>query len=151
MVSLRDLRASLSALLFFGFPALIILASPRVWQFEPFLAGTLCLIWVVVLVVWILVLIWVYRDAEERQMSGLLWVIVCFFLGIIGLIIYLVVRNDKPAYPQGAYYQQPGYYPPPYQQQPYYQQPQYPPQQDYYQQPQQEPPKQYDPETGQYR
>ena len=150
MVSLNDLRARLSTFLLMGFPALVLIAPPRLWQFEPFLGGVICLVWVVFLIVWILVLVWVYRDAEERQMNGVLWVIVVFFLGIIGLIIYLVVRSDKPAYPGGAYYQQPAYYPPPYQQ-PYYQQPQYPPQQDYYGQPPPEQPKQYDPETGQYR
>jgi hypothetical protein len=140
-------------------PALVPLVSrPDITnQMEMFGAGLFCVAYGVFLILWIFVLIWVYRDAEERGMSGILWVLVVFFLSIIGLIIYIVVRDDKPTYAQGAYYQQQGYYPPPYQQQGYYQQPQYPPQQGYPpqqpppQQPPPEPPKQYDPETGEYR
>ncbi|MGQ4874349.1 MAG: PLDc N-terminal domain-containing protein [Promethearchaeia archaeon] len=41
----------------------------------------------------ILILIWVYKDAKERDMSPILWVIVVFFCGICGLIIYLIVRK----------------------------------------------------------
>jgi hypothetical protein len=70
-------------------------------------------------------------------MSGVLWLIIVLFTSIIGLIIYLVVRKDKPVMPAyGAPPQQYGQYPPPppppayqqppppaYQQQPAYQQP----------------------------
>lgn len=45
-------------------------------------------------IVWILVAIWVYRDAEKRGKSGALWLIIVILLGIIGLIIWLVVRGD---------------------------------------------------------
>ena len=136
-----------------GLPALLLLVSrPELFrQFEFFAVGAFCIVWVVFLILWILVLVWVYRDAEERGMSGILWVLVVFFLSIIGLIVYLVVRDDKPQYPQGAYYQQP--YPPPYQQ-PYQQQPYQ--QQGYDQQGYQQPADeggpqqgQSDPETGQ--
>ena len=75
--------------------------------------GFLCpVIW---LVISILIMIWVYRDAEARGSSGILWLIIVFFLGIIGLIIWLVVR--PPLQPQGpppgAYPPPPGQYPPP--------------------------------------
>lgn len=73
------------------------------------------------IVIDILIALWVYRDAEKRGMGGALWLIIVLLTGIIGLIIYLVVRGDKPVLGQ-----QPGYYPygqQPYQQQPYYQQP----------------------------
>lgn len=40
----------------------------------------------------ILIAIWVYRDAERRGSSGVLWLVIVFFTGIIGLIIWLVVR-----------------------------------------------------------
>lgn len=43
----------------------------------------------------ILILIWVYHDAESRGMDGLLWAIIVFFLNIIGLILYLVVREGR--------------------------------------------------------
>jgi membrane protein DedA with SNARE-associated domain len=46
-------------------------------------------------VVWILIGIWVYRDAESRGMNGVLWLIVLILTGIVGLIIYLVVRKEK--------------------------------------------------------
>ena len=58
--------------------ALMMLLCPAIW----FIIG-------------ILICIWVYRDAQSRGMSGLLWALVTFFLSIIGLIIYLVVRKPR--------------------------------------------------------
>ena len=43
---------------------------------------------------WILVIVWVYRDAEERGMNGALWALLVLVGNIIGLIIYLIVRNE---------------------------------------------------------
>jgi hypothetical protein len=41
----------------------------------------------------ILILIWVYNDARARGVeSPAIWLLVVFFTGLIGLIIYLVVR-----------------------------------------------------------
>jgi heme/copper-type cytochrome/quinol oxidase subunit 2 len=54
-----------------------------------------CLIPVVWFVIAILLCIWVYRDAESRGMNGVLWLIIVLIAGIIGLIIYLVVRKEK--------------------------------------------------------
>ena len=139
-------------------PILALLASrPDTGRQEELAGLGICLVIVVGLLVFsIAIAIWVYRDANERGMSGALWVVVLLVGGIVGLIIYMLVRNDKPTYYQGGYYQQPGYYP----QQGYYQQPY---QQPYYQQPYQEQayqdpyyqggerPKEYDPETGHYR
>ena len=51
-------------------------------------------------VIWILIAIWVYRDAEKRGSSGALWLIIVILLGLIGIIIWLVVRppiGGKPA------------------------------------------------------
>ena len=48
----------------------------------------------ILLAVWIVVTVWVYRDAESRGMSGALWALLIFVGNIIGLIIYLIVRND---------------------------------------------------------
>ena len=39
--------------------------------------------------------IWVYKDAKSRGMDGALWVIIVLIANIIGLIIYLIVREDK--------------------------------------------------------
>ncbi|UCE74126.1 MAG: SHOCT domain-containing protein [Methanomassiliicoccales archaeon] len=49
--------------------------------------------WVVFVIIGILV----YKDAEKRGMSGLLWFILVIlpWIGILFLIIYLIVREDK--------------------------------------------------------
>ena len=47
---------------------------------------------VIWLVIAILIAIWVYRDAEKRGESGVLWLIIVILTSIIGLIIWLVVR-----------------------------------------------------------
>lgn len=51
----------------------------------------------VFLIVWIAVVIWVYKDAERRGMSGLLWALLVFIGNLIGLLIYLIVRQDHPS------------------------------------------------------
>jgi hypothetical protein len=50
------------------------------------------LIWFIIA---ILICIWVYKDANSRGMSGVLWLIITLIAGIIGLIIYLVVRKPR--------------------------------------------------------
>lgn len=41
----------------------------------------------------IVLLVWVARDAKSRGMdSAILWMLLVFFLGLIGLIIYLFAR-----------------------------------------------------------
>ncbi len=57
------------------------------WPFASFFS-------LVFLVIWIAVIMWVYRDAERRRMNGLLWALLVFIGNLIGLIIYLIVRND---------------------------------------------------------
>jgi hypothetical protein len=71
-----------------------LLAGLMAFQVE-FFGGALCLFFVAAFIVSILIAIWVYRDAESRGMSGVLWLIVVLIAGIIGLIIYLVVRKDR--------------------------------------------------------
>jgi len=44
--------------------------------------------------IWIVVIVWVYKDAEERKMNGVLWALLVFIGNLIGLIIYLIVRQD---------------------------------------------------------
>ena len=44
----------------------------------------------------IAVLVWVYRDAESRGMSGILWALIVFIGHLVGLVIYLIVRSDHP-------------------------------------------------------
>lgn len=109
--------------------------------------GAWCIFSLLMFVVWIFLAIWVYKDAKKRDENAILWLLIVFFLGIIGLIIWLVIRPDmaevhqkrqQQQYYGGQYGQQP------YQQQQYgqqqYQQPQHPPQQ--HQPPPQQPPQQ---------
>jgi len=49
------------------------------------------------LVIGLLLCIWVYRDAQKRGMNGALWLIIVLLANIIGLIIYLVVREPETA------------------------------------------------------
>src|SRR6266511_1127575 len=82
----------------------------------------ICVLVIASLILSILIAIWVYRDAESRGMSGVLWLIVILVAGLIGLLIYLIVRSDHPVRPPGYYYPPaypaypayPGYYPPGY-------------------------------------
>ena len=48
----------------------------------------------VLLIIWVLVIVWVYRDAERRGMNGVLWALLVFIGNLIGLLIYLIVRSD---------------------------------------------------------
>lgn len=64
----------------FGLPSLVIF----------FLLGSLILS--------VVLGVWIYRDAQSRGLSGPMWLIVLFVTNLIGLIIYLIVRND---YQQG--------------------------------------------------
>ncbi|MBN1164084.1 MAG: zinc ribbon domain-containing protein [Candidatus Krumholzibacteriota bacterium] len=51
----------------------------------------------ILFIVWIGVSIWVYRDAEERGKNGVLWALLVFLGNIVGLIIYLIIRNENGA------------------------------------------------------
>jgi len=42
--------------------------------------------------VWLALLVWVYRDATRRGMDGVLWLIVVFFLHLLGAGLYLFAR-----------------------------------------------------------
>ena len=46
------------------------------------------------LVIWAFIIIWVYRDAEQRGMNGLLWALLVLIGNLIGLLIYLILRSD---------------------------------------------------------
>jgi len=63
------------------------------------LIGLVLLIVIFWLVIAILIAVWVHRDAESRGMNGALWVIIVFIAGILGLVVYLIVREEKHAAP----------------------------------------------------
>ncbi len=48
------------------------------------------------IILWGAVLIWVYRDAEKRGMSGILWLLLVLIGNVIGLLIYAIVRSETP-------------------------------------------------------
>lgn len=64
-------------------------------HFNPLQVATVAL-----LILWIFVIIWVYRDAERRGMNGVLWALLVFIGNLIGLLIYLIVRSDITAAPR---------------------------------------------------
>ncbi|MFC2165040.1 zinc ribbon domain-containing protein [Acidobacteriota bacterium] len=47
------------------------------------------------LIIWICVIVWVYRDAEHRGMNGVLWALLVFLGNLVGLLIYLILRSDS--------------------------------------------------------
>jgi hypothetical protein len=53
-------------------------------------------------IIWLAVILWVYKDAERRRMSGLLWALLVFIGNLIGLLIYLIVRQDHPVWDEPA-------------------------------------------------
>jgi len=52
---------------------------------------------IALLILWIIVVIWVYRDAEQRGMNGVLWALLVFVGNLVGLLIFLIIRNDNAA------------------------------------------------------
>ena len=57
-----------------------------------FLGATCFMLIVIWFVIAILIAIWVYKDAEKRGSSGALWLIIVLLIGIIGIIIWLIIR-----------------------------------------------------------
>ncbi len=57
-------------------------------------------IFLAVFIIFILIAIWVYRDAEKRGSSGVLWLLIVLLTQIIGLIIWLVVRPPIGGHPK---------------------------------------------------
>jgi len=58
--------------------------------------GGIILLIIGLFVVWILLAVWVYRDAKKRGMEATLWLLLVLLTGFIGLIVYLIVRRDHP-------------------------------------------------------
>ncbi|MCK5292210.1 MAG: hypothetical protein KAR39_09385 [Thermoplasmata archaeon] len=54
-----------------------------------------CFVSAIMVVFWIIIAVFVYRDAEERGMSGGTWALLALLFGLIALIIYLFVREAK--------------------------------------------------------
>lgn len=67
------------------------------YQFRHFSFSILSLF---LFILWIVVIVWVYRDAERRGMNGVLWALVVFIGNLIGLLVYLIVRTEYVPAPQ---------------------------------------------------
>lgn len=63
------------------------------WWGIPYMGLMMIGIWLIFIVIAILV----YLDANKRGMNGLLWLILVIlpWIGIIFLVVYLVIREDK--------------------------------------------------------
>ncbi len=66
--------------------------------FFPLFGGLFCFILVIPIVISILIGVWMYKDANKRGENGVLWLIVGLIAGIIGLIIWLIVRPKEAPY-----------------------------------------------------
>lgn len=54
-----------------------------------------CFVPLIIFAVHIALAVWVYKDAKKRGENEVLWLIVFLAGGIIGLIIWLIVRPDE--------------------------------------------------------
>ena len=62
--------------------------------------GVCAIVYLAIFIVWIILAIWVYKDAKKRGENAVLWLLVVLLTGIIGLIVYLIVRkSEQPAPP----------------------------------------------------
>lgn len=66
----------------------------HIWPFDIFKHTFNSILPLALMVLWIFVIVWVYRDAERRGMNGVLWALLVFIGNLIGLLIYLIVRSD---------------------------------------------------------
>ena len=71
---------------------------------EAWVFGLFCMVIIVIFNISIVLAVWVYRDANSRGMNGTLWLIVVLVGGIVGLIVYIIIRKDHPvgSPPQGG-------------------------------------------------
>ncbi|MEB3778814.1 MAG: PLDc N-terminal domain-containing protein [Desulfurococcales archaeon] len=55
--------------------------------------------WLLFILIAILIAVWVYRDAQRRYPGDstvpLIWLLIVLITGIIGLIVYLIVRPPE--------------------------------------------------------
>jgi hypothetical protein len=51
---------------------------------------------ILMIFVQIYIAVWVYKDAKKRNMDNLLWLIIVVIFGLLGLILYLLIRKPIP-------------------------------------------------------
>jgi len=57
--------------------------------------GSIIYVIILIYAIQIAIAIWVYRDAKKRGEDALLWLLIVLLTGLIGLIIYVLIRGDK--------------------------------------------------------
>ena len=64
------------------------------WWGIPYMGYMMIAIWLIFVIIGVLI----YKDAERRQMNGTLWLILIFlpWVGTISTVIYLIVRANYP-------------------------------------------------------
>lgn len=65
--------------------------------FWTFFIITMIIVGVILFILYLKLLIWVYNDAKKRNMDELIWLLIVVVTGLIGLIIYLIVRDPLVA------------------------------------------------------
>jgi ABC-type transport system involved in multi-copper enzyme maturation permease subunit len=77
-------------------------AFNNAWErgFPSFHLGSVSFFSLILFFIWLAVIVWVYRDAERRGMNGVLWALLVLIGNLIGLLIYLIVRNDEASKPK---------------------------------------------------
>lgn len=61
------------------------------------LSGCGCIGSLLFLVIHIVIIVWMYKDATSRKMEApWIWLLAGFFVPVVGLIVYLLVRPPKP-------------------------------------------------------
>lgn len=73
-----------------------------IWPYKLFTFTSFSILSLALLIIWIMVIVWVYRDAEQRRMNGVLWALLVFIGNLIGLLIYLIVRSDNLPLPKST-------------------------------------------------
>jgi len=66
---------------------------------EYLLGGAITGIFIVIIIailIYIFMMVWVYKDANQRNMESALYVVLVFFFGCCGLMIYYLARADHP-------------------------------------------------------
>ncbi len=51
---------------------------------------------IIAILIYIYMMVWVYKDAKKRNMDAILYLVLVFFFSCCGLIIYHMARADHP-------------------------------------------------------
>jgi hypothetical protein len=73
------------------------------YDFEYFI-GVFIFFIVVVLAIDVGIAIWVYRDAQNRDMDAIIWLLVVIVGGCLGCIVYLIISKDYPVRESADWY-----------------------------------------------